>query len=74
MGNAFLLIVVGMLLFYIVISDKFKCVEGFLGCVLGNSGAAATPTTSIAPTVQAPTLPALPTLPTGLNPINVNWL
>lgn len=35
MGNSFLLIVIGLLLFYIVISDKFYCVEGFLSCLGG---------------------------------------
>lgn len=35
MGNAFLLIIVGLLLFYIMISDKFYCVEGFMSCLGG---------------------------------------
>ena len=35
MGNAFLLIIVGLLLFYIMISDKFYCVEGFMACLGG---------------------------------------
>lgn len=35
MGNSFLLIVIGLLLFYVVISDKFYCVEGFLSCLGG---------------------------------------
>lgn len=35
MANSFLLIVIGLLLFYVVISDKFYCVEGFLSCLGG---------------------------------------
>lgn len=49
MGNAFLLIVVGLLIFYLVISDKWSCVEGFAGCVTGrlpeNSGNVSLPNT-----------------------------
>lgn len=41
MGNSFILIVIGLLLFYLVISDKWYCVEGFLACVLGRSNAKA---------------------------------
>ncbi len=74
MGNAFLLIVVGLLLFYIVVSDKWKCVEGFAGCVTGAGGTQP----------NTPTLPALPKVPDVLQhkPIsygypdlsaNINW-
>jgi hypothetical protein len=35
MGNAFLLVVVGLLLYYVVISDKFYCIEGCIGCLAG---------------------------------------
>lgn len=35
MGNAFLLVIVGLLLFYVVISDKFYCIEGALACLGG---------------------------------------
>jgi hypothetical protein len=54
-GNSFLLIVVGLLLFYLVISNKWKCVEGFAACVL-DSGTA--------PTTGAPAPPSVPN-PTG---------
>lgn len=37
MGNSFLLIVAGLLLFYLVVSDKWQCVEGFAGCVTGRA-------------------------------------
>lgn len=33
MGNAFILIVIGLLLFYVVISDKFYCIEGCVSCL-----------------------------------------
>jgi len=33
MGNSFLLIIVGLLIFYLIISDKWKCFEGFLACL-----------------------------------------
>jgi hypothetical protein len=35
MGNAFFLIVAGLLLFYVVISDKFYCIEGCVACLGG---------------------------------------
>lgn len=57
MGNSFLLIVVGLLIFYLVISNKWLCVEGALACMLGKTNS---PTTTGAPTT--PTSPA----PTGL--------
>lgn len=74
MGNSFLLIVVGMLLFYVVISDKWKCVEGFAGCVVGGAGASTTSPTG----ASLPTVPALPQIPntvikTGLGPLDTNW-
>ena len=37
MGNAFLLIVAGLLLFYVVISDKFYCIEGCVACLAGRT-------------------------------------
>lgn len=39
MGNAFILIVVGLLLFYVVISDKFYCLEGCFACLAGRTPA-----------------------------------
>ena len=73
MGNAFLLIVVGLLLFYVVISDKWKCVEGFAGCVLGTGSAAPQPTGATLPTV--PTVPTAPTIGYGYPDLtqNQNW-
>lgn len=35
MGNAFFLVVAGLLLFYVVISDKFYCIEGCIACLGG---------------------------------------
>lgn len=35
MGNGFLLIIVGLLLFYVVISDKFYCLAGAAACLTG---------------------------------------
>lgn len=75
MGNSFLLIIAGLLIFYLVISDKWKCVEGFAACVGGKS---ANNNTNV-------NLPNLPTLPnTQSQPIgaplgfpnlslNTNW-
>lgn len=37
MGNAFVLIVVGVLLLYAVISDKFFCLEGCFNCLAGRT-------------------------------------
>jgi hypothetical protein len=34
-GSAFLLVVVGLLLFYVVISDKWFCLEGCAACLSG---------------------------------------
>lgn len=74
MGNSFLLIVAGLLLFYLVISDKWNCVEGFAACVTGTTGAKV-PT--IAPTITQPTLPQTLTQHIGI-PNSVaaaqNWL
>lgn len=89
MGNAFLLIVVGLLLFYLVISDKWFCVEGFLGCVTGIKGAntqAGTGAPTDAPN-RPPTFlpkggagspwglptPSVQTLAPNPFPTNVNW-
>lgn len=36
MGNSFLLIVVGLLLIYLVASDKFYCLEGCAACIAGS--------------------------------------
>jgi hypothetical protein len=58
MGNSFLLIVAGLLLFYLVISDKWKCIEGFGACVLGQTGAAN----------GSPITTGLPSLPNVTNP------
>jgi hypothetical protein len=33
-GSAFLLVVVGLLLMYVVISDKFYCLEGCVSCLV----------------------------------------
>lgn len=33
-GSSFLLIVVGLLLFYVVLSDKFYCLEGCASCLI----------------------------------------
>jgi hypothetical protein len=44
MGNAFILIVIGLLLMYAVVSDKFYCLEGCFNCLRapkGTTGAAA---------------------------------
>lgn len=38
MGNALLLIIAGLVLFYVVISDKFYCIEGCVSCLLGTGG------------------------------------
>lgn len=46
MGNSFLLIIAGLLIFYLVISDKWKCVEMFAACVTDKQSGA-----SVAPTV-----------------------
>lgn len=35
MGNGFLLIIAGLLLFYVVISDKFYCLVGAGACLTG---------------------------------------
>lgn len=35
MANGFILIVVGLLLFYVVISDKFHCLVGCAACLSG---------------------------------------
>lgn len=35
MANGFILIVVGLLLFYVVISDKFHCLLGCAACLTG---------------------------------------
>ncbi len=35
MGNAFFLVIAGLLLFYVVISDRFYCVEGCIACLGG---------------------------------------
>lgn len=35
MGNAFFLVIAGLLLFYVVISDKFYCIEGCIACLGG---------------------------------------
>jgi hypothetical protein len=43
MGNSFLLIVAGLLLFYLVISDKFFCLQGFGACLSGKLPAGALP-------------------------------
>lgn len=51
-GSAFLLIVVGLILFYVVISDKFYCLEGCFTCMVFGD-AQSTPAT--APAVAAPT-------------------
>lgn len=72
MGNAFLLIVVGLILFYLIISSKWYCVEGFVGCLIGaNKGTGGTPNT----TLGAPRIPTTPNLQTINNPYpsNVNW-
>lgn len=61
MGNSFLLIVAGLLIFYLVISDKWKCVEGFFACVTGKTNQPATNSTTPAPTstpIIRPTTPA----------------
>lgn len=36
MGNSFLLIIVGLLLMYVVLSDRFYCIEGALACLFGS--------------------------------------
>lgn len=36
MGNSFLLIIAGLLVFYLVISDKWKFVEDFASNIAGN--------------------------------------
>lgn len=64
MGNSFLLIVVGLLIFYLVISNKWNCVEGALACMIGKTNQPAS-----APTAPSPTsLPQLikPTTPSTL--------
>lgn len=33
-GSALLLVIVGLLLFYVVISDKFYCFEGCASCLM----------------------------------------
>lgn len=38
MGNAFVLIVVGLVIMYAVISDKFFCLEGCWNCLRAPSG------------------------------------
>lgn len=76
MGNAFLLIVVGLLLFYIVVSDKWKCVEGFAGCVSGRTGNGAQQTNiSVAPVVPN-TQPQINPVSFGLPDLalNSNWM
>ncbi len=77
MGNSFLLIVVGLLLFYLVISDKWSCVEGFLACIKGST-AAQTNTSVTAPNTSNTALPQIPatlqsiTLPNFA--LSSNWL
>lgn len=63
-GSAFLLVVVGLLLFYVVISDKFYCLQGAFNCLVfgerqdgGNvsaPGAPATPKLQNLPIIPAP--------------------
>lgn len=66
MGNSFLLIVAGLLIFYLVISDKWKCVEGFAACIAGKTNA---PSNTVAPTVS----PA-PSTTTLANPQLINGI
>lgn len=68
MGNSFLLIVVGLLLFYLVISNKWFCVEGFVGCITGANN----PTTGGAPLTSSP-IGAPTASPRNPYPSNVNW-
>lgn len=53
-GSAFLLVVVGLLLIYVVISDKFYCLEGCVSCLVygdaqSSSGSAAPASPTVAP-------------------------
>jgi hypothetical protein len=71
-GNSFLLIVAGLLVFYLVLSDKWKCVEMFAACVSNKS--------NNVNTVSLPSLPTQPQTPTQtINAIpnlavNTNWI
>lgn len=69
MGNSFLLIIAGLLLFYLVISDKWNCLEGFAACVVGKTG-----NTGIAPTTGVPAVPQMPTTLSQIALPNLNSL
>ena len=75
MGNSFLLIIAGLLVFYLVISDKWRCVEGAAACMTGksnNGGTSAAPANALPqlPQVkpQAVNFPSLTSLA-----LNTNW-
>lgn len=77
MGNSFLLIVAGLLLFYLVVSDKWKCVEGFAGCVtgLGSGGSGNAPNTVSGTGVSFPAIPNTIIQPQNspILALNTNW-
>lgn len=66
MGNSFLLVVVGLLLFYLVISDKFYCLEGAIACMTGSKVDPATPKQTAFPSSLPPNVS--PNNPPVLNP------
>ncbi len=63
-GSAFLLVVVGLLLFYVVISDKFYCLQGCANCLIFGDRQDSTGPASVGP--ATPTSGALP----GIAPTN----
>lgn len=63
-GSAFLLVVVGLLLFYVVISDKFYCLQGCANCLLFGDRQDST-----GPAPVGPVAPTSGTLP-GIAPVN----
>lgn len=69
MGNAFLLIIAGLLLFYVVITDKWYCIEGALGCLAGKHIPANTEPAGrlgvALPVPGVPSIPKVPELPTA---------
>jgi hypothetical protein len=71
LGNSFLLIVVGLLLFYLVISDKWRCVEGFAGCVTGKASGA---NVNLPSNTALPNLPNVPQVNIPTIAANTNWI